>query len=191
MKRNKQLFLLKKLQYIQFNFFHDKIKLTKRIANMKTIFTLIIILFFNFNLYANNGTTKVKLLGNTNTNTPKYVTAEQLSKEFSIQKFHLYNPWEKQTDTYEGILFTELVKKYGNKTKELKFIALDDYTITFAKELYENERILLAFKVNGKYLSIKEKGPMRVVFVDYDPNQKKYELNLEKWLWMIKKIEFK
>ena len=68
--------------------------------------------------------------------------------------------------------------------------ALDDYEITFTKKLVGDERILLVYKVNGEYISIRDKGPLRVVFVDYDASKKEYQQNLQMWLWMIKEVEF-
>lgn len=158
---------------------------------MKLIKVFMVILLLNTYLFGEDGDKKVKLLGKLNPNAPEYITPLSVEKTFKLQKFHLYNPWEKQENTYEGILLNQLIEKYGSKdTKILKLIALDDYTIDFPKSLYENERILLAAKVDGEFISIREKGPMRIVFVDYNTEEKKYELNLEKWLWMIKKIEF-
>lgn len=155
------------------------------------ITALFIFAFFGL-LYGESGNKKVYLTGKINNTTPKYITPKQLDKLFSSLKFNTFNPWEKQKDYYEGIFLNEFIKKYGKKdVKEVKIKALDDYEITFSKELYENERILLSYKVNGKYISIREKGPMRIVFVDYDASKKKYELNLPKWLWMIRSIEFK
>lgn len=134
---------------------------------------------------------KVELCGALDEKSPKYITPCFMDKNIKSSKFMVYNPWEKREDLYEGILLDDFVKMFGSSdVSKLKLIALDFYEIIFDKELYQNERILLAYKVNGKYISIRERGPMRIVFVDYDASKKKYELNLVKWLWMIKKVEF-
>lgn len=145
---------------------------------------------FTSTVFADAGDKKIKLLGNTNDAAPQYITPKVLAKTFKSIKVDLYNPWEKREDKYEGVLLSELAKKYGKNTNSLKLIALDDYTIEFLKDEYENERIMIAFKVNDEYISVRKKGPMRIVYLDYDPSKKRYENNLYKWMWMIKKIEF-
>lgn len=158
----------------------------------KIIKIIFIILCFSHSLYADIGNKKVKLVGEINSNAPQYITAQQLDEQFKTLKFTVYNPWEKQEDSYEGIFLDQLAKHYAKDSIEKIVIkAIDDYTITFEKELYMNERILLAYKVNGEFISVRDKGPMRIIFVDYDSSKKKYELNLAKWLWMIKTIDFK
>lgn len=51
--------------------------------------------------------------------------------------------------------------------------------------------ILLSTKLNKRYIPIKLKGPLMTVFLDYDAKKKEYQDNISKWIWMIKKIEFK
>lgn len=156
---------------------------------MKKLFTII---FLTTILFAGSGDKKIKIIGSVNDSAPKYTTAKLLEQNFKIFKKEVYNSWEKRSDLYEGVFLNDLAKKYGTKdTKQIKLIALDGYNIDYSKELYESQRILLSFKVNGKYISIKDKGPMRVVFVDFDSSKKSDNDNLHKWMWMIKKIEFK
>lgn len=159
---------------------------------MKKILTILFIFACTLNLYGGTGDKRVKISGKINATAPKYITPKSIEKDFETQNFELYNPWEKKRESYHGVLLDQLAKKYGTEdVKELKFVAIDDYNVDFKKELYEKERILLVYKVNGEYLSIRKKGPMKIVFVDYDASKKRYELNLPKWLWMIKYIEFK
>lgn len=153
---------------------------------------MVIALVFNFLLLADDGDKKVKLLGNLKEGSVKSISAKELEKSMKTSTFTLYNPWEKRTESYEGVLINEFVAHFGNGTNEkLKLIAIDDYEVTFDKKMWLSERILLVTKVDGKYISIKEKGPMKIVFVDYDQGKKEYELNLPLWMWMINKIELK
>lgn len=156
---------------------------------MKKIFLCMLI--FSVALFADAGDKKVTLLGNIKPHINKKLSPKQLEKDITPTQYTLYNPWEKKTDTYEGILLNDFIKFYGNEgLKALHLIALDDYKVTISKELMNTERILLVTKINGEYQPIKQKGPMRIVFLDFDKTNPKYEESLPLWLWMISKIEF-
>lgn len=139
-------------------------------------------------LYADAGNKRVQIDGKILASTPKMITPRQLEKDVGIFKVHLYNPWDKKAADYEGVLIDQLVKRYGQKDiSRLKLKAIDNYEVDLSKDLWSKERILLVTKINGKYIPVSEKGPLRIVFVDY--NDKKAE-HLDLWMWMIKKITF-
>lgn len=122
------------------------------------------ILFSQF-LYADNGDKKIKLIGDLKKDTPKYITPKYIDNNFETIGVVLYNPWEKRKDKYSGVLLNEFIKKLSNDdTKELVSKAIDDYKVVFTQELWNKKRILLVNKVNDKYISLREKGPLRVVF---------------------------
>jgi hypothetical protein len=150
------------------------------------------VFLFNFALFADDGDKRVKMSGKMKESTPKFITPRELEKSMKTSSFKIYNPWEKQEDSYEGVFISDFVAFFGDAhVEKLKLIAIDDYEVTFEKKMWDKERILLVTKMNGKYLPIKEKGPMRIVFVDYDKSKKEYELNLPLWMWMINRVEFK
>ncbi len=121
---------------------------------------------------------------------PNKISIKALEADFTLQTVEIYNPWEKRKEIYTGIWVTDLIKKYGQGAHSLTLTAIDNYQVTLKDEDWQNLRILLATKVNGQYIDVKNKGPMRVVFPDYNAADKRYELSLPKWLWMIKQLEF-
>lgn len=153
----------------------------------KTIILLILIT----SLFADAGDKKVKLSGLIKGDQVIKISPRELEKIIETSTFELYNPWDKEVGKYTGILLDKFATYFGkDNVKQIKFIAIDDYRVEINKEFWNSERILLVTRVNGKYISLKERGPLRIMFVDYDVNKKKYEKNLPLWLWMIKKIEF-
>lgn len=161
---------------------------------MNSYFKIITLLFLLFcsTLYANSGDKKIKLIGDIKDSAPKTITPKELEEQFKPFSAKVYNPWEKKEDKYTGVLLSEIVNKFANSSvTSITTKAIDDYSVTFDKKLIDKERILLAYKVNDKFIPIRKKGPLRIVFVDYDKTKKEYELNLSKWMWMINKIEFK
>jgi len=149
-----------------------------------------LLLFSNLS-YADAGDRKVRLSGNLQDNVDKKQSVKKLEQQFTLYTKKFYNPWEKASATYSGILLDEFVKKFGQAdTNKITFKAIDDYQVDIPKNIWQSYKILLVTKVNGEYLDIKNKGPMRIVFPDYDASKKEYEVNLPLWLWMITQIEF-
>ena len=151
----------------------------------------IFFLLFSSMLFADGGDKKVRLLGEVKEGTAHQVTIKEIEKLGMLSE-KIYNPYEKRSDVYGGVDFRRFVEKYAKKNvKEVTLSAIDDYEITITKAEWTSMRIILSTKLNGDYMSLRKKGPLRTVFPDYDANKKEYQANLSHWIWMIKKIRFK
>lgn len=123
---------------------------------------------------------------------PKRMSVRQIEQLAPLAEVTMYDPWDKRTERYQGILMNEFVRKLGQPgIKELLLSAIDEYQVTFHENEWQQFRIMIVTRVNGEYLSVREKGPMKIIFPDYEMSNKSYELNRPKWLWMINRIEFK
>ena len=106
-----------------------------------------------------------------------------------LQEVHAFNPYEKRSETYSGVWMQDFVAAFGTEeTTSLTTRAIDDYEITFNKEEWQDLRILIATRVDGEYIDFDRKGPMRIIFPDYDEKHEDYQTNLPKWTWMITEI---
>ncbi len=153
---------------------------------------LMVVVLYSPSLLAIDREVKIHLIGNIKENISKYITVKELEKDIYFIEQSVFHPYDKQTYLYGGVMFDEFVKKYAkDDVKAVKLIAFDDYTITIEKTDWESMRILLCTKINKEYIPIKLKGPLMTVFLDYDSKEKKYQESISKWIWMIKKIEFK
>ena len=156
---------------------------------------LIIVLNVALNMPAiaqgTDGGARIKLLGKVASDVSARVTVKQI-ESIGTSDLDAYNPYEKRNDVYTGVWMNEFVARFGQPdVKSVTFKAIDDYEINFDPSEWKGLRILIATRVNGKYIGLEEKGPMRIVFPDYDPGKSVYQENLPKWMWMITKIEFK
>jgi hypothetical protein len=160
---------------------------------MKFFITVVTVFFMLHTLaFAQAGDRQITLTGKVQKGAPAKISPKTLFQKGPLIRSHIYNPWDKEAALYEGVLLEEFVRAFGApSTSAIHLKALDGYAVTIEKELWESERIMLVVKTNGHYLPIREKGPLRIVFLDYDPAQKKYESNLPLWLWMITTIEFR
>jgi hypothetical protein len=132
--------------------------------------------------------TMIRLAGALADNARKRVSVGEIEAIGTVD-VEAFNPYEKRSDTYTGVWMEDFAAHFGaTDIKSLKTTAIDDYEITFDKAEWTELRILIATRVNGSYIDFDEKGPMRIVFPDYDEKLEAYQLNLPKWTWMITKV---
>lgn len=114
-------------------------------------------------------------------------------ESFGLVKYTVKNPWSAATNTYTGILISDLPEAVGASAAatSLYFTALDDYEVEISLDDAEKWPILLATRVNGEYMDIENSGPTRVIF-PYDTfpdiDQLAYK---DLWIWNIKSVEFR
>ena len=72
--------------------------------------------------------------------------------------------WTEGVNTYEGVLLTDLLAAVGATGTNILAKALNDYEITFPVAEATVEGPLLAYRTNGEPMSVREKGPIWVIF---------------------------
>lgn len=104
------------------------------------------------------------------------------------RKGSMETPWTEGTVTFEGPLLREVLTAAGAKGSSLKVRALNDYAADVPAEDAELDTIL-ATKLDGKPMSVRDKGPLMLVYpFDLDPalyNEKYFSRSV----WQIKEIE--
>ncbi|ASP36081.1 hypothetical protein [Labrenzia sp. VG12] len=119
---------------------------------------------------------------------PRFLTVADIETA-GLQQLQAFHPYEKRSNAYHGVWMEDFVERFGTPGVSTVITrAIDDYEITFTRDEWQSIRILLATRVNDRYVDFDEKGPLFVVFPDYDEKQKEYRANLPKWIWMITEI---
>ena len=113
-------------------------------------------------------------------------------EKLGLIRYTSKNIWYDKPVTYEGVLGSKLLEFVGvpaGATK-LKMRALNDYVVEIPIEDFRRWPVMLALKLNGKYMSVREKGPIWVVY----PNHLYPELQSRsyqgKWIWQLQEISF-
>lgn len=102
------------------------------------------------------------------------------------------NRWHDKPLTYEGVLGSQLLQIIGvpKNSKFLLLRALNDYAVRIPVSDFSRWPLMFALKLDGKYMTVREKGPIWVVY----PNHMYPELgrvpHVAKWIWQLKSIEF-
>lgn len=97
-------------------------------------------------------------------------------------------PWTEGVTTFEGVPLGELLKRVEAAGTELNVKALNDYAAPVPTADAALGAIL-AYKVNGAYISVRDKGPLWLIYpFDDNPDLKREEI-YSRAVWQIRSID--
>jgi hypothetical protein len=97
--------------------------------------------------------------------------------------------WTEGTETYSGVLLRDLLAATGATGATVKLTALNDYQITMPAADAAEDGPLLAVLVDGKPMSVRDKGPVWLVY-PYDDNAAyRTEQTYARSIWQLNRIE--
>lgn len=73
-------------------------------------------------------------------------------------------PWTEQEAVFEGVLARRLMEAAGVTGTEVVCVALNDYKVVIPLSDFQAYDVLLALKMNGETLSVREKGPIWIIY---------------------------
>ena len=106
----------------------------------------------------------------TNT-TPEGATFDRSKLEaLGMETIETKTPWYKETVKFEGVPLEKLMAAVGANGDRVQAIALNDYSVEIPIEDFAKHHAILALKRDGEYMSVRDKGPLFVVYpYDSDP----------------------
>lgn len=120
--------------------------------------------------------------------TPIELTLAML-EELPATTFTSETPWTEGPTVWEGVRLSELMKHLESSTTRFHAVALDDYEITFEDVDLEQYPVILAYKKDGKYMSVRELGPLWIMFPFDDFPNLNIQINRARSIWQLQKIE--
>ncbi|HEX4503293.1 MAG TPA: molybdopterin-dependent oxidoreductase [Scandinavium sp.] len=94
-------------------------------------------------------------------------------EKLGMVSFQTASPWYNGRTTFTGIPLQKLMDYVGAKGTVLKVTALNDYTTVIPLSDFKKYNVILALKINGEYMRVRDKGPLFIVY----PYDSKPELN--------------
>ena len=79
------------------------------------------------------------------------------------QKFVTHHSWSDKAETFSGPLLQDVLNTTCNNSEKIKLTALNDYAIDMDFNEVKKYQPIIALSVNGKRLSVREKGPLWVM----------------------------
>ncbi|MDH2433760.1 molybdopterin-dependent oxidoreductase [Pokkaliibacter sp. MBI-7] len=73
-------------------------------------------------------------------------------------------PWTEGVHNYKGVLLKDLLKAVDSQGKEIIARALNDYQTTLTTQHVDKDGALVAMEEDGQALTVRNKGPLWVIF---------------------------
>ncbi|MDN3568190.1 molybdopterin-dependent oxidoreductase [Paeniroseomonas aquatica] len=86
-----------------------------------------------------------------------------------MASFTTVTPWYDGAVTFEGVPMTRLLQRVGAQGETVQAVALNDYSTEIPVADFARWGVMLALKRDGNYLTIRDKGPLFIVY-PYDTN---------------------
>lgn len=161
---------------------------TRNILLLMTFITIILTVAFSQAFAAR--IPKIKLSGQLNADVPKVVTVADLEK-LKLTTYKSYNPFLKTDEVFTGVLLGDLASHFATpSTNAITLTAIDGYAVTVYKDEWIRFNVLLATRVGGKHIEVKDSGPARIVFASEGISKEDQRKYVRKWVWLIHKIKF-
>jgi hypothetical protein len=104
--------------------------------------------------------------------------------------FTTATPWTEGKIGFQGVLMKDLIAAIGASGGTITLTALNDYRITMPMADVRDDGPLLAYLMDDKPMSLRDKGPIWLVF-PYDDNANyRTEQSYARSIWQLDRIEF-
>ena len=100
-------------------------------------------------------------------------------------------PWHDGRVTFEGVPMARFLEAVGARGTTAYVQALNDFSIEIPLSDLTGFNAILAFKSDGNYMEIADKGPLFIVFPYDDVEEVRNALFYSRSIWQIHSIEIK
>lgn len=101
------------------------------------------------------------------------------------------NPWEKGAVSYQGVRLSDLLATVKASGETAVFAALNDYASDIPVADLKKYTIILAYKREGEYMSVRDKGPLWVIFPFTDNPELTTEIRYAQSVWQVARLTIK
>ncbi|AVJ19756.1 molybdopterin-dependent oxidoreductase [Serratia rhizosphaerae] len=127
----------------------------------------------------------------TDTANKRYVFSDQDLFAMPVNSISTSTSWTPRRK-FDGVAVADILKKVGAKGQTLSMHALNDYYIDIPLSDVEKYNIILAYKMDGEMLKIRNFGPL---FLVYPRDESGPELNSplynSRFIWQVNRIVIK
>ena len=127
-------------------------------------------------------------IGRTNRDNQAVFDKAMLEK-IGISTLRTTTTWTDGVVTFEGVPFSVLLDTVNAQGTKVSAIAVNDYAIELDTAELRRYPVLLAMRMNGQEMRIRDKGPIWVVYPRDDFPELASEDNNFKWIWQLKELK--
>jgi hypothetical protein len=114
---------------------------------------------------------------------------EAMLRDLGTTSFHTSTIWTEGAPEFTGVSLATLVQRLGITAGDLEMVAVNDYSVTVPVSDAVTDGPIIAYAMNGKPMSIREKGPLWLVY-PYDLNKAyQSETIYSRSIWQLVRID--
>lgn len=98
------------------------------------------------------------------------------------------SPWTEGVAEFTGVRMDVLLEHVGASSENILLEALDEYSVEAIGESFQSYPIVVAYKLNGEYMSVRELGPLWVMYPFDDYPELNSEQSKARCVWQLKRI---
>ncbi|GGN21873.1 MULTISPECIES: hypothetical protein [Marinomonas] len=163
---------------------------------MKKYVVMALMALASIDLYAHTltkptGPVILTVTGNINITNTERKTAEfdrEMLMNLGVVEQKTMTPWSEGVDSYKGPLLRSLMAAVGVDSGTLAVTALNDFSALVPVQDGKNYNVMLAMDINGKPMSVRDKGPIFLLYPFSDVPSLNNEVIYNRSVWQIKLI---
>ena len=113
----------------------------------------------------------------------------EMLETFSKVIIKTETPWLDGMTTFQGVRLKDLIEHVKGTGEKLKAIALNDYAVDIPFADFQKYDVIIAYKSNGKYMSIRDKGPLWIIYPWNHHEELKTETYHGRSIWQLTRLE--
>lgn len=121
-----------------------------------------------------------------NTNAPGRAELDRAMLErLGVVKLTTWTPWTEGEVEFEGVWARHLMEAVDAQGTEVRAVALNDYEHVVPLEDFQRYDVLLAMRMNGQLMRVRDKGPIWIVYPWSDHPELDDFATREKSVWQL------
>lgn len=104
-----------------------------------------------------------------------------------LQDITTSTPWTEGKTTFSGVSAAELMRQAGATGQTVVAVALNDYSERIPLSDFEQHRVLLAIKLDGKRMRVRDKGPIWIIYPDAAADHDRQDIRA-RMVWQLKEL---
>jgi hypothetical protein len=112
-------------------------------------------------------------------------------ESIGVAKTKTSTAWTEGQPQFEGVMLKALLERVGASGDAVIAVALNDYKVEIPIADFNRYPVILAYRMNGELLKVREKGPLWIVYPQDDFPALKNKETQAKWVWQVKELRVK
>ena len=97
--------------------------------------------------------------------------------------------WTDGPIRFEGVWAQDLLKAVGATGNKVVALALNDYQVEIPLDDFSSQKVLLALKMNGIYMRVRDKGPIWIIYPPSRDGDMQDMATRSEMVWQLEELE--